>query len=158
MIKNKFSLKDGSILNINSSQLKYFKNLSVNITTREQGGIVIGKKLMKDDIYTVIDFYHAKNISSKENRYLCDAKEVNKYIYRQWKKSSGINNYIGEWHTHYEDYPTPSKVDKMMMENIIVRDSAPRKIFLFILGKKQIYIGTICKEKNTLDKIGDIRI
>lgn len=151
-------MRDGTILNINANQLNYLKNLSFNLKVKEHGGIVIGTKLIKNNFYTVIDFYYMKNTSTKENRYSCDAKEANRYIYNQWEKSFGINNYIGEWHTHNENYPSPSRIDRFMMEDILKRNNAPNKIFLFILGKKQIYVGAISIKKRFLHKLGEINI
>lgn len=112
--------------------------------------------MKKCNIYTVINFYYSKNISIQENRYSCDAKKVNKYIYKQWEESHGINNYIGEWHTHYEDYPEPSIVDELMMKDIFKRNNAPNKVFLFIVGKKQVYIGGISSKKRFLHELGVI--
>lgn len=154
----KFNLKNNIRLKINTKQLEYLKHISIHLSSKEEGGVVIGNKSLVNEVYTVINFYKADNISNRKNRYVCDARKVNEYIEKQWKKSSGVNNYIGEWHTHYEDYPIPSRVDEKMMTSILKRDNSPGQIFLFILGRKQLYIGGISSVNQSLQKLGGINL
>ncbi len=39
-----------------------------------------------------------------------------------WKQSQGMQNYLGEWHTHPEDDPTRSACDKRDWQHL-VRDA-----------------------------------
>ena len=43
-----------------------------------------------------------------------------------------------------------------MMKDIIERSNAPNKVFLFILGRQQAYIGGISVQKKYLHKLGEI--
>ena len=63
-------------------------------------------------------------------------------------KSNGIENYLGEWHSHPENRPTPSHVDRSLMRQII-KDGTNvfKKVFLIIVGKDQsLYIGVTNSE------------
>jgi integrative and conjugative element protein (TIGR02256 family) len=46
--------------------------------------------------------------------------------------------YLGEWHTHTEDIPTPSSVD--LSEWNLIKSTRPYPIVFMILGKKDFYI------------------
>lgn len=49
-----------------------------------------------------------------------DAEKANKLIAEEFNKSNQTRVYIGEWHTHPEDYPSPSIQDLKLVENPFV--------------------------------------
>ena len=57
----------------------------------------------------------------------------------QERNSHGEISYLGEWHTHPEDFPKPSIVDKQEWNNIKSKRKYP--IFFLIIGRKDFYIG-----------------
>ena len=69
-------------------------------------------------------------------------------INKKWHESNGIENYLGEWHSHPENRPTPSHIDRGLIRQVI-RDGANafKKVFLIIVGKDQsLYIGVADSE------------
>src|SRR4030065_2453388 len=38
-------------------------------------------------------------------------------IIHEWKNSTGTIIYLGEWHSHFENNPTPSLVDRALIAN-----------------------------------------
>lgn len=52
--------------------------------------------------------------------------------------SKGTQQYLGEWHTHPEDFPSPSFIDKQSWKNNI-EDSSP--MIVIIVGRKRIWVG-----------------
>lgn len=64
-------------------------------------------------------------------------------INKKWHESNGIENYLGEWHSHPESKPTPSYVDRNLIQQIIADSTNVfKKVFLIIVGKdKSLYIG-----------------
>ena len=69
-------------------------------------------------------------------------------INKKWDESNGIENYLGEWHSHPENRPTPSHIDRSLIRQVI-RDgtNAFKKVFLIIVGKDQsLYIGVADSE------------
>lgn len=111
------------------------------INKKEAGGILLGKVYSKKIIIESItepsimdkagEFFFIRNIPKAQNA-----------INKSWKKSEGEQIYLGEWHTHNEDYPTPSPRDMCMINNML-KDSKMEIDFLFliILGRKNNYVG-----------------
>lgn len=56
-----------------------------------------------------------------------------------WEKSSGTETYIGEWHTHPEDFPTPSSTDLRTWSEIMGRHALP--VVFLIAGRRAIWAG-----------------
>jgi integrative and conjugative element protein (TIGR02256 family) len=56
-----------------------------------------------------------------------------------WKASGGTQNYLGEWHTHPEDHPTPSWVDRRDWQRI-AREARFEQdaLFFLIVGRVSI--------------------
>lgn len=57
-----------------------------------------------------------------------------------WRESSGIIRYIGEWHTHPEDYPSPSGIDLREWKISAAKRTDGRPVIGLIVGRKGIYI------------------
>jgi len=60
-----------------------------------------------------------------------------------WRESQYTKTYLGEWHTHKEDTPNPSSVDKKNWNEIIKREKNSDWIFFIIIGTKNIGLWTI---------------
>lgn len=61
---------------------------------------------------------------------------------RQWYISSGGEiNCLGEWHTHPEEIPTPSYIDRNGWKSFGVNRNGQQAVFL-IAGTKDIWIGS----------------
>lgn len=57
---------------------------------------------------------------------------------QQWMKSGGTVDYLGDWHTHPEDHPTPSSTDRREWEKL--RRNSPRPLIFIIVGRVDIYL------------------
>lgn len=62
-----------------------------------------------------------------------------------FRMSGGFQQYLGEWHTHPEDIPTPSYRDKQSWISNIVETKA---MVVVIVGRKKMWVGK--KECNQL--------
>ena len=83
-------------------------------------------------------------IKTKASKTGCvrNAKKANEIITMEYEKSNGTRVYLGEWHTHLEDYPSPSYVDINSIKNIIETENIPVEgVFLIIVGLKKYYYG-----------------
>ncbi|HCE2680069.1 TPA: Mov34/MPN/PAD-1 family protein [Vibrio parahaemolyticus] len=112
-----------------------YKQLSVG--DREAGGILIGCYKGR---HLHISYATSPGPKDKATRVRfmrnCDSHWNIALI--KWKKSNFKQTFIGDWHTHPEDYPTPSSIDyyywnKNLPEN---KDS-----IVIIQGRKGIWIG-----------------
>lgn len=57
-----------------------------------------------------------------------------------WRKSDSIIRYIGEWHTHPEDYPCPSELDCDEWRKLSVQRKDKRPLLAVIVGRKNLHV------------------
>lgn len=57
-----------------------------------------------------------------------------------WKAHGEAGDYLGEWHTHPEDVPTPSTIDLREWSIVMKRNPGKPMIFL-IVGRKEEWFG-----------------
>jgi len=60
---------------------------------------------------------------------------------KAWSDSKGHICYIGEWHTHPEDNPTPSGVDIREWKKLSMNMEGNNSLFMLIVGRKSIWTG-----------------
>lgn len=58
----------------------------------------------------------------------------------RWTASKGTIRYLGEWHTHPEDYPQPSNLDKLEWQRLSAERRDKRPLLAIIVGRKSLYI------------------
>ena len=109
----------------------------------EQAGILIGSEI-GDHAYRVNKASEPCGIKQKASKIGCvrNAKKANERIATEFEKSNGTRVYLGEWHTHPEEFPTPSYVDTNSIKNIIETGDIPIEgVFMIIVGLKRLYYG-----------------
>ena len=124
----------------------------------ENGGVLLGKKDIESETYFVTDLSVPSSKDIKRRFSFIRNKDVaQKLIDQRWKDSDGVENYLGEWHTHPEMNP-PSSVDKKLINTIIEdKSNVFSKVFLIILGiDKSIYVGLANADRSK--KIIDFKI
>jgi integrative and conjugative element protein (TIGR02256 family) len=71
-----------------------------------------------------------------------------------WERSGRVQTCVGEWHTHPEDYPTPSQVDLRTWDQLRVKLRDDPLVFM-IFGRVGIWCGLGLREgMSTLDLVG----
>lgn len=58
----------------------------------------------------------------------------------RWMASQGTVRYLGEWHTHPEDYPRPSSLDRSEWQRISAERRDKRPLLAIIVGRESLYI------------------
>jgi len=110
----------------------------------ESGGILLGKKDIDDDTYYITNIT-TPTIFDKARMFsfVRSFKIAQVHINRFWKKSNGIVNYLGEWHTHNEKIPTPSSTDRRLLRQIYNDESnCFQYYFMLILGNEgEAFVG-----------------
>lgn len=66
-----------------------------------------------------------------------------------WEKSDGGIRYLGEWHTHPEDMPTPSGIDISGWQHRAAQRLDARPNLGVIVGRESLYVSLIDKEGRT---------
>lgn len=58
----------------------------------------------------------------------------------RWEASGGTVRYLGEWHTHPQDYPCPSGLDRSEWNKLSSKRADGRPMLAIIVGCKSLYI------------------
>lgn len=59
---------------------------------------------------------------------------------RRWRESNGLVRYIGEWHTHPQDVPSPSGTDLCEWEKLARDRSDRRPLLAVIVGRQNLHV------------------
>lgn len=102
-----------------------------NINDCEAGGMLIGYETINGDI--IIEYITEPFKKDKRTRTSFDRidKKHNKTLKSVWKNQGNIHVYIGEWHTHPENYPNYSAQDKKNW--IQIGDKMNKEKFIHII-------------------------
>lgn len=57
-----------------------------------------------------------------------------------WRRSHHTQTYVGEWHTHPEDHPSPSWLDRRTWSNVM-RNHRDGPVLFLIVGRQEFWIG-----------------
>lgn len=113
----------------------------------ESGGILLGK-VYTDHVF--VEEITKPSIMDKYGQYffIRSMKTAQRKINKFWKRSDGTVIYLGEWHTHQETNPCPSKVDRKMIHDALNNTIMEIDfLFLLIIGqKKTIWAGLQTKD------------
>jgi integrative and conjugative element protein (TIGR02256 family) len=110
----------------------------------ESGGILMGY-VLKENVFAINDISVPTKLDKFSRYYFTRSKKTAQLIINKaFKNSNGKQVYLGEWHTHPEDYPSPSRLDRKSIKqqfNGNVLNSPV--IFMLIYGRKGLYIAYI---------------
>ncbi len=133
-----YKLNDDSVLLINDEVINALSpHIQRTPFCHEKGGIIIGQYRKKHILLTGIT---PPQTLDKSSMFQFIRQSVNhlSLAINAWRDSGKLNTYIGEWHTHPEDHPTPSHIDIGSWRNNLPRN---KKIILIIQGRKTIWVG-----------------
>ena len=148
-LKYKIKIKD-EVMEI----LKSYKQLDKNDC--EAGGILIGYETLNGDI--IIEYItepFKRDIRKKFSFDRIDEKH-NTILKSIWENKGNIHAYMGEWHTHPEDYPNYSFKDKRNWIKIGGKLNKDKFIHI-IVGNKSIGVWECNLNVNKILKLGEIK-
>lgn len=104
----------------------------------EAGGVLLGRHLadgsaiIVDDVTTPLlgDTRRRTHFHRERQRHQIAIDLV-------WWASNGTCTYVGEWHTHPEAIPTPSRVDWLDWQRRLATDHFTEPLFFVIVGTEQ---------------------
>ena len=123
------------------------KYRQVNVDMHESFGVMVGSQgneaapVVIESVTTPLP----KDRHSRSNFLLTD-KGHQKTVDAAFKKSNGSLGYLGTWHTHPEENPSPSAIDINDWRQCIKRNP-DRKLFFFIVGIEKTKIYTFNENK-----------
>ena len=61
----------------------------------------------------------------------------------RWRGSSGTIRYVGEWHTHPEDHPNPSGMDRDEWNKLSKQRKDKRPLLAVIVGRRALHVDLV---------------
>lgn len=112
---------------------KYIQN---NPHKNESGGLLLG---YRHSNHFEITHITTPKLLDMSNRLSFERKDIThiKILKRLIKKDKNIA-YLGEWHTHPEDYPSPSSIDNSQWE--LCRKNSTESLIFVIFGINDYFV------------------
>jgi integrative and conjugative element protein (TIGR02256 family) len=116
----------------------------------EAGGILLGRVfLASGDI--VIDHATTPTLEDERSRFrFFRAREpAQRIVDEAWAGSGGYSIYLGEWHTHPEDVPSPSWCDRRNWKRVARTATYEQDVLLFlIVGRARLGVWATDRRAN----------
>jgi integrative and conjugative element protein (TIGR02256 family) len=105
----------------------------------EAGGVLLGR-LVSGTTDVVIDFATEPSQTDRRGRFFFFRQKhhAQQKVNAAWERSRGAIIYLGEWHTHPEDDPTPSQIDLKNWKRIAKSASFEQDFLLFLIAGRGI--------------------
>jgi integrative and conjugative element protein (TIGR02256 family) len=130
-----FSRANGGRVAFGDAAVNVFaRSRQLGVCDAEAGGILIGRRVVESSD-VVVDSATEPNIADTRSRFrfFRKARPAQRLVDAAWAASSGSRNYLGDWHTHPEDLPTPSRLDRQDWEEIITNAVFEQEFLLFVI-------------------------
>lgn len=137
-----FSLGPNSRLKINDDVLESFRTYhQLENSDTEAGGVLMGR-FIEGSSDIIIDLITEPSKKDKRERYFFKKhlETHQKLVDKTWEESDGTYNYLGEWHTHPEQYPSPSFHDRREWKRVLKKTQCESSFLFFII------VGTLSTE------------
>jgi integrative and conjugative element protein (TIGR02256 family) len=153
----RFQRENGGFLSFNKSAVEtLLKYRQFKFSDKEAGGMLLGR-LINDCEDIIVDEVTTPFPSDKSSRFsfFRGKKEAQKLIEEKWYKSKSTQIYLGEWHTHPEDDPTPSEsIDIKNWHKITDRAVFEQEsLFFLIVGRKKTRIWELNKKTKKMAEL-----
>lgn len=119
--------------------LKVFKHYRQRLFWQpEGGGILLGRRRGKH-----LEVMLATEPGHKDRRsaffFVREADGHADIAEQTWRQGDKKIDYLGEWHTHPQRVPTPSAIDRLEWEKLILQRSQLTPILVVVVGTKAIH-------------------
>lgn len=109
-------------------------------STPESGGVLIGMR--RGEHFEITTATKPENTDSRKRfRFKRRRQGHSETVRKRWVETLGYENYLGEWHTHPEDNPIPSKLDLNEWQKAAIRHE--KLLVVMIVGRKSIYFSLV---------------
>ena len=130
---------DGTVA-LSDSVLDTFANFAqLGKDDPEAGGILLGRLILNSDD-VVIDEATKPTPEDRSSRFYFwrSNKPALRRVAEAWEMSGGTRVYLGDWHTHPEDGPHPSCVDRRNWKRLLKKSRYEQEFLLFVIvGRKE---------------------
>lgn len=103
----------------------------------EDGGILLGR-IQGNDLMVTFSTHAYKNDKRKRFEFIRYDERHLKVWKSVVKRTKAQIGYLGEWHSHPEKNPTPSKIDRIEWKKI--EKQVGRPLLFLIIGTEKLYL------------------
>ena len=136
----------GPCLVIQDKVLEIFtKYAQTSLFMPESGGILLG--YVREPHLEVLEASEPTRWDKRLRTFFDrNSKGHQELAQKSWANSGGLVRYIGEWHTHPEDHPIPSYVDRSGWAKLAKKREDGRPVLAMIVGRKSLYVELVDDE------------
>lgn len=134
--------------------LTLFKYRQLESKSSEAGGVLIGRENI-DNNNLIIEYVTSpmKNDIRTRTRFFREDKGHVNYYKKLFEKHDGIYLYVGEWHTHPEDYPRYSVLDLVNWRKISKTQPKNSRQFHIIVGNRALRIWEFSRNSRKVNEL-----
>lgn len=117
----------------------FSRYIQEGIDSKEAGGILLGH--VRGEHLEIIQATEP-SFWDRRFRFLFERMPYfhHKLAMKRWKESNGLVRYIGEWHTHPQNHPTPSSIDLSEWKILAADRRDGRPLLALIVGCKTLHV------------------
>lgn len=127
-----------NMLLIARNVLERIRSAAVNSPTAEVGGILLGERKPSGIVVTIATLPARLDICERYSFHRRDPSHQ-RMATLQWVKSGFKTDWVGEWHSHPQDFPIPSSVDRETWKSQTIKRCA--MMSYVIVGTRDNWIG-----------------
>jgi integrative and conjugative element protein (TIGR02256 family) len=152
----KFSRPNGGTVEFHKSAeaaLSAYRQLSRR--DAEAGGLILGRLVVESTDLIVDEVTEPTKVDRKGRFFFIRRRRAAQCRVNQaWFDSNGTLNYLGEWHSHPEDDPTPSNVDIENWHRISSQARFEQDFLIFaIVGRQRTRLWELGKSSRELSEL-----
>lgn len=132
----RFSRPNGGVLEFGETALQHvLSHRQFTSDSAEAGGVLLGR-LIRDSRDIVIDRAAGPSELDRRSRFsfFRARRPAQALVDEAWRESGQAAIYLGEWHTHPEDDPTPSCIDRKDWIRIVQRAQFEQPSLFFVIA------------------------
>lgn len=128
------------LLCLAESVLEIFRRyVQINDETNEGGGILLGQ--VRGANLEVVEATAPSRLDCRFRFLFVRGTARHRQIAEsRWRSSGGTIRYLGEWHTHPEDHPRPSSIDKIEWRKLAAAREDGSPLLAIIVGRKGLHV------------------
>jgi integrative and conjugative element protein (TIGR02256 family) len=131
------------LLNLEGVVLEVFKqHIQRRLTDNEAGGLLLGS--VHGENLSILEAT-APTALDKRLRYFFERLSFghSSIAKKRWRESQGSVRYLGEWHTHPEDVPHPSSLDRNEWTRLASARIDGRPVLAIVVGRHELRVELI---------------
>lgn len=123
--------------------LEIFKSFSQSTNSApEAGGLLLG--IRRHNHFEILEVTTPTEFDQATRTHWIRSENIHQQTAtKRWSESKGEITYLGEWHTHPEHYPSPSKTDRKEWARLGRNNASSLSYAVVIVGIEQLWCGIV---------------